>query len=101
LSYRQHSGTQRDDIIIATAVNNARIFGLGGNDIIECGTRFGNDVLMSGPSTSAHLYAGSGGYLRPGNNIFIGGGGVTLMVSGNVNDQFYAGSNRYLAVGMI
>jgi hypothetical protein len=31
-------GTQRDDIIIATAVNNARIFGLGGNDIIECGT---------------------------------------------------------------
>ena len=75
-------GTQRGDIIIATAVNNARIFGLGGNDIIECGigncnvfTGFGNNVLMSGPSTSAHLYGGSGGYLRPGNNIFIGGGG--------------------------
>jgi hypothetical protein len=94
-------GTQRGDIIIANAVNNARILGLGGNDIIECGigncnvfTAFGNNVLMSGPSTSAHLFAGSGGFLRPGNNIFIGGGGVTLMVGGNGNDQFYAGSNN-------
>jgi hypothetical protein len=99
-------GTQRGDIIIATAVNNARILGLGGNDIIECGigncnvfTGFGNNVLMSGPSTSAHLYGGSGGYLRPGNNIFIGGGGVTLMVGGNGNDQFYAGSNRLFSGG--
>ncbi|MGC2681231.1 MAG: hypothetical protein WA323_05125 [Candidatus Nitrosopolaris sp.] len=94
-------GTQRGDIIIATAVNNARIFGLGGNDIIECGlgncnvfTAFGNNVLMSGPSFSAHLFAGSGGLLRPGNNIFIGGGGETLMVGGNGNDQFFAGSNN-------
>ena len=30
-------GTQTGDIIIATAVNNARIYGLGANDIIECG----------------------------------------------------------------
>jgi hypothetical protein len=94
-------GTQRGDIIIATAVNNARILGLGGNDIIECGigncnvfTAFGNNVLMSGQSASAHLFAGSGGYWRPGNNIFIGGGGETLMVGGNGNDQFYAGSNN-------
>jgi hypothetical protein len=94
-------GTQRGDIIIATAVNNARILGLGGNDIIECGigncnvfTAFGNNVIMSGPSFSAHLFAGSGGFFRPGNNIFIGGGGVTLMVGGNGNDQFYAGSNN-------
>jgi hypothetical protein len=94
-------GTQRGDIIIATAVNNARIFGLGGNDVIECGigncnvfTAFGNNVLMSGPAFSAHLYAGSGGFLRPGNNIFIGAGGQTLMVGGNGNDQFYAGSNN-------
>jgi hypothetical protein len=94
-------GTQRGDIIIATAVNNARIFGLGGNDIIECGlgncnvfTAFGNNVLMSGPSFSAHLFAGSGGFFRPGNNIFIGGGGETLMVGGNGNDQFFAGSNN-------
>jgi hypothetical protein len=94
-------GTQRGDIIIATAVNNARIFGLGGNDIIECGTgncnvftAFGNNVLMSGPSFSAHLFAGSGGVFRPGNNIFIGGGGQTLMVGGNGNDQFFAGSNN-------
>jgi hypothetical protein len=94
-------GTQRGDIIIATAVNNARIFGLGGNDIIECGlgncnvfTAFGNNVLMSGPSFSAHLFAGSGGFLRSGNNIFVGGGGETLMVGGNGNDQFFAGSNN-------
>jgi hypothetical protein len=94
-------GTQRGDIIIATAVNDARIFGLGGNDIVECGfgncdvfTAFGNNVLMSGPSFSAHLFAGSGGFLRPGNNIFIGGGGETLMVGGNGNDQFFAGSNN-------
>ena len=94
-------GTQRGDIIIATAVNNARIFGLGGNDVIECGlgncnvfTAFGNNVLMSGPSFSAHLFAGSGGFFRPGNNIFIGGGGETLMVGGNGNDQFFAGSNN-------
>ena len=93
-------GTQRGDIIIATAVNNARILGLGGNDIIECGTgfcnvftAFGNNVLMSGASSSAHLFAGSGGHLRPGNNIFIGGGGETLMVGGNGNDQFFAGNN--------
>ncbi len=99
-------GTQRGDIIIATAVNNARIFGLGGNDVIECGigncnvfTAFGNNVLMSGPSTSAHLYGGSGGYFRPGNNIFIGGGGVTLMVGGRGNDQFYAGSNNLFSGG--
>jgi Ca2+-binding RTX toxin-like protein len=94
-------GTQRGDIIIATAVNNARIVGLGGNDVIECGqgnckvfTAFGNNVLMSGPSISAHLFAGSGGYPRPGNNIFIGGGGETLMVGGRGNDQFYAGNNN-------
>ena len=43
---------------------------------------------------SAQLYGGSGGYFRPGNNIFIGGGGETLMVGGNGNDQFYAGSNN-------
>ncbi len=94
-------GTQRGDIIIATAVNNARILALGGNAVIECGpgncrvlTAFGNNVLMSGSSSSAHLFAGSGGYFRPGNNIFIGGGGETLMVGGRGNDQFYAGSNN-------
>ncbi|MGC2571373.1 MAG: hypothetical protein WA364_07670, partial [Candidatus Nitrosopolaris sp.] len=94
-------GTQRGNIIVATAVNNANIFGLGGNDFIECGigncnvfAAFGNNVLMSGASFSAHLFAGSGGFLRPGNNIFIGGGGNTLMVGGNGNDQFYAGSNN-------
>ena len=95
--------TQRDAIIIATAVFDARIFGLGGNDIIQCGpgickvfTGFGNNVLMSGPASTAQLYAGSGpgGHFRPGNNIFIGAGGETLMVGSRWgNDQFYAGSN--------
>ncbi|MGC1932001.1 MAG: calcium-binding protein [Candidatus Nitrosopolaris sp.] len=93
-------GTQRGDIIIATNVFSPTIFGLGGNDIIECGpgnckvfTAFGNNVLMSGPAQVAQLYGGSGGYSRPGNNIFIGAGGETLMVGGRGNDQFYAGSN--------
>src|SRR5205807_4652346 len=30
-------GTQKDDIIIATAVTDATIYGLGGNDFIQCG----------------------------------------------------------------
>ena len=85
-------GTQRDDIIIATAVTDAIIYGLDGNDIIQCGLGnckayggSGNNVLISGSSSSAQLYGGSG------NNIFIGGTGDTLMVGGKGNDQFYAG----------
>src|SRR5262249_40488031 len=83
-------GTQRGDIIIATAVNNPKIFGLGGNNVIQCGTgncivftAFGNNVLMSDNSFTARLFGGSGGHFRPGNNIFLGGGGLTLMVGGN------------------
>jgi hypothetical protein len=56
---------------------------------------------MSGPSFTAQLYGGSGGYFRPGNNIFIGGGGETLMVGGRGNDQFYAGSNNLFDGGMM
>jgi hypothetical protein len=35
-----------------------------------------------------------GGFFSPGNNIFIGGGGETIMVGVNGNDQFFAGSNN-------
>ena len=93
-------GTQRDDIIIATAVTDATIYGLDGNDIIQCGLGNckayggpGNNVLISGSSSSAQLYGGSG------NNIFIGGTGDTLMVGGKGNDQFYAGSSHDVMLG--
>jgi hypothetical protein len=93
-------GTQKDDIIIATAVTDATIYGLGGNDIIQCGSGHckayggsGDNVLISGSSSSAQLYGGSG------NNIFIGGAGDTLMVGGKGNDQFYAGSGHDVMIG--
>jgi Ca2+-binding RTX toxin-like protein len=50
-------------------------------------------VLISGSSSSAQLYGGSG------NNIFIGGAGDTLMVGGKGNDQFYAGSSHDVMIG--
>ena len=93
-------GTQKDDIIIATPVTGATIYGLGGNDIIQCGLGnckayggSGDNVLISGSSSSAQLYGGSG------NNIFIGGFGDTLMVGGKGNDQFYAGSSHDVMIG--
>ncbi len=93
-------GTQKDDIIIAIAVIDATIYGLGGNDIIQCGLGnckayggAGNNVLISGSSSSAQLYGGSG------NNIFIGGTGDSLMVGGKGNDQFYAGSSHDVMIG--
>jgi len=93
-------GTQKDDIIIATAVTDAIIYGLGGNDIIQCGSGHckayggsGDNVLISGSSSSAQLYGGSG------NNIFIGGTGDSLMVGGTGNDQFYAGSGHDVMIG--
>jgi len=93
-------GTQKDDIIIATAVTDAIIYGPGGNDIIQCGSGHckayggsGDNVLISGSSSSAQLYGGSG------NNIFIGGTGDSLMVGGTGNDQFYAGSGHDVMIG--
>lgn len=93
-------GTQKDDIIIATAVTDAVIYGLGGNDVIQCGPGIckvyggpGNNVMISGSSSSAQLYGGSG------NNIFIGGTGDTLMVGGKGNDQFYAGFSHDVMIG--
>jgi len=93
-------GTQQDDIIIATAVTNAVIYGLGGNDVIQCGPGIckiyggpGNNVMISGSSSTAQLYGSSG------NNIFIGGTGDTLMVGGKGNDQFYAGFSHDVMIG--
>jgi Ca2+-binding RTX toxin-like protein len=93
-------GTQKDDVIIATDVTDAIIYGLDGNDIIQCGLGnckayggSGDNVLISGSSSSAQLYGGSG------NNIFIGGFGDTLMVGGKGNDQFYAGSSHDVMIG--
>jgi Ca2+-binding RTX toxin-like protein len=93
-------GTQKDDIIIATAVTDALIYGLGGNDVIQCGPGickiYGgprNNVMISGSSSAAQIYGGSG------NNIFVGSTGDTLMVGGKGNDQFYAGFSHDVMIG--
>jgi hypothetical protein len=95
-------GTQKDDIIIATAVIDATIYGLGGNDFIQCGPGAckafagpGDNVLMASllDTSTGKLYGGAG------NNIFIGGTGNSLMVGGTGNDQFYAGSGHDVMIG--
>jgi Ca2+-binding RTX toxin-like protein len=96
-------GTQGDDTIIATAVTGATIYGLGGNDYIQCGqgdchafTGPGDNVLVASISSSSDnskLYGGSG------NNIFIGGAGSDLMLGGKGNDQFYAGPGHDVMIG--
>jgi Ca2+-binding RTX toxin-like protein len=94
------TGTQNDDIIIATAVTDATIYGLGGNDVIQCGPGAckafagpGDNILIASSSDTSKLYGGSG------NNIFIGGTGSALMVGGKGNDQFYAGSGHDVMLG--
>ncbi|MBV9177691.1 MAG: hypothetical protein JO297_11700 [Nitrososphaeraceae archaeon] len=93
-------GTNGPDIIIATAVPNAVIYGRGGNDFIQCGTGnckvyagSGDNIMMSSSSSTAQLYGGSG------NNVFIGSSGDTLMVGGKGNDQFYGGSGHDVMIG--
>ena len=95
-------GTQGDDTIIATSTTDATIFGLGGNDFIQCGPGAckafagpGDNVLVAGSvdTDNSKLYGGSG------NNIFIGGTGNSLMVGGKGNDQFYAGSGHDVMIG--
>jgi Ca2+-binding RTX toxin-like protein len=95
-------GTQKDDIIIATSVADASIYGLGGNDFLQCGTGTckafagpGDNVLVAGllDTDNSKLY---GGY---GNNIFIGGTGNSLMVGGMGNDQFFAGTGHDVMIG--
>ena len=95
-------GTQKDDIIIATSVADATIYGLGGNDFLQCGTGTckafagpGDNVLVAGllDTDNSKLY---GGY---GNNIFIGGTGNSLLVGGSGNDQFFAGTGHDVMIG--
>jgi hypothetical protein len=93
-------GTSGPDIIIATAVQSATIFGIAGNDVLQCGpgnckvySGPGDNILMSGSSTTAQLFGGAG------NNMFIGGTGDTLMVGGKGNDQMYAGSGHDIMIG--
>ena len=95
-------GTQQDDIIIATSVTDASVYGLGGNDFIQCGPGAckafagpGDNVLVAGllDTDTSKLYGGSG------NNIFIGGTGNALMVGGTGNDQFFAGTGHDVMIG--
>ncbi len=93
-------GTMGPDLIIATAVQDATIYGIGGNDIIQCGAGNckvyagpGDNVIMAGSSTTSQLFGGSG------NNMFIGGTGDALMVGGKGNDQFYAGTGHDVMIG--
>jgi hypothetical protein len=93
-------GTAGDDLIIAAAVQDASIYGIAGNDVIQCGPGNckvyagpGDNVVMASSSTTAQLYGGFG------NNMFIGGTGNTLMVGGKGNDQFYAGSGHDIMIG--
>ncbi len=93
-------GTAGNDLIIATAVQDASIYGIAGNDVIQCGPGNckvyagpGDNVVMSSTSTTSQLYGGFG------NNMFIGGTGDTLMVGGKGNDQFYAGSGHDIMIG--
>jgi Ca2+-binding RTX toxin-like protein len=93
-------GTRYDDIIIATEVLGATIYGLEGNDVIQCGAGDcivysgpGDNVLMSSSSSVAKLFGGSG------NNVFIGSGGDSLMVGGKGDDQFYGGGGHDIMIG--
>jgi Ca2+-binding RTX toxin-like protein len=93
-------GTSGPDIIIATAVASATIYGVDGNDVLQCGTGNckvyageGDNTLISGTSSTAQLFGSSG------NNIFIGGSGDTLMVGGKGKDQMYAGSGHDVMIG--
>jgi RTX calcium-binding nonapeptide repeat (4 copies) len=97
-------GTQRGAVIIATSTVDASIYGVGGNNVLQCGQGSckavagpGNNVLLGSTSQTTdnnRLYGGAG------NDIFIGGIGSTLMVGGKVgNDQFYGGTGHDVMIG--
>jgi len=97
-------GTQRGAVIIATSTVDASIYGVGGNNVLQCGQGSckavagpGNNVLLGSTSQTTdnnRLYGGAG------NNIFIGGIGSTIMVGGKVgNDQFYGGTGHDVMIG--
>src|SRR5215469_6463339 len=91
-------------VIVATSTFDASLYGVGGNNILQCGEGAckavagpGNNVLLASTSQTNdnnRLYGGAG------NNIFIGGIGSTLMVGGKVgNDQFYGGIGHDVMIG--
>jgi len=97
-------GTLPGSVIIGTATFDATMYGVGGNNILQCGQGAckavagpGNNVLLASTSTTTDnnkLYGGAG------NSIFIGGIGSTLMVGGKVgNDQFYGGAGHDIMIG--
>lgn len=93
-------GTPGADAIIATAQFDARIYGNGGNDFIQCGTGDckvfagpGDNIIVAGASNTAELFGGIG------NNVFVGGPGNALMVGGIGDDQFYAGAGQDVMIG--
>jgi Ca2+-binding RTX toxin-like protein len=97
-------GTLRGAVIVATNTFDASLYGVGGNNVLQCGQGAckavagpGNNVLLSSTSTTTdnnRLYGGAG------NDIFIGGIGSTIMVGGKVgNDQFYAGTGHDVLIG--
>lgn len=92
-------GTGKDSIIDATAVTNAVIFTVGGNNVVECGSGTckvyggtGNDFII-GEASNAQEYAGKG------NDILVGGSGPSVLVGGSGNDQFFSGPAGDLMVG--
>ena len=84
-------GTQRGAVIVATSTIDASLYGIGGNNVIQCGQGAckavagpGNNVLLGSTSQTTdnnRLYGGAG------NNIFIGGIGSTLMVGRKVGNS--------------
>ena len=97
-------GTQRGAVIVATNTFDASLYGVGGNNVLQCGQGAckavagpGNNVLLGSTSQTTdnnRLYGGAG------NNIFIGGIGSTIMVGGKVgNDQFYGGTGHDVMIG--
>src|SRR5215831_17270732 len=97
-------GTLPGSVIVATSTFDASLYGVGGNNILQCGEGAckavagpGNNVLLASTSLTTdnnRLYGGAG------NNIFIGGIGSTIMVGGKVgNDQFYGGTGHDVMIG--
>ena len=97
-------GTLPGSVIVATTTSDASLYGVGGNNVLQCGQGAckavagpGNNVLLASVSSTLdnnRLYGGAG------NNIFIGGIGSTIMVGGKVgNDQFYGGTGHDVMIG--
>jgi RTX calcium-binding nonapeptide repeat (4 copies) len=97
-------GTLPGSIVIATGTTDASIYGLGGNNVLQCGQGAckavagpGNNILLASTSSTIDNNRLYGGF---GNNIFIGGIGSTTMIGGKLgNDQFYAGIGHDIMIG--